>query len=216
MLESLHRPHHAAGAVLSVLLLFALTAPVQAAIYFEATFGFPSDDPATLFDDDSAGTDFDFDLDTNSAISGAIGIDGGLLRSELEVTFRDTEGILIETDPPSADAGSGSFENVSLMSNVYLDLPLPAGFELFAGGGIGLVVFDGDITGTGSLDAADFDDAGFGFAYQFKAGITYELTRNIKITTGYRFWSASEIDFDAFELDDLDIHAVDIGLRLSF
>ena len=197
--------------------LLAMSAPyASAAIYVDFSAGFPSDDPATLFDDDAAGTDFEFDLETNVAFSGAIGIDGGLLRSELELTFRDTEGILLETNPPSADAGSGSFANISLMSNVYVDLPLPGGFEIFAGGGIGLVAFDGDASGTGSLNTADFDDAGYGFAYQLKAGVAYELTRNLQLTAGYRYWASSEIDFGSFELDDLETHAIDFGLRLSF
>ncbi|MEM6853041.1 MAG: outer membrane beta-barrel protein [Planctomycetota bacterium] len=197
--------------------LLAMSAPYAgAAIYVDFSAGFPSDDPATLFDDDAAGTDFEFDLETNVAFSGAIGIDGGLLRSELELTFRDTEGILLETNPPSADAGSGSFDNISLMSNVYVDLPLPGGFEIFAGGGIGLVAFDGDASGTGSLNTADFDDAGYGFAYQLKAGVAYELTRNLQLTAGYRYWASSEIDFGSFELDDLETHAIDFGLRLSF
>ncbi|MEM9913926.1 MAG: outer membrane beta-barrel protein [Planctomycetota bacterium] len=197
--------------------LLAMSAPYgSAAIYVDFSAGFPSDDPATLFDDDAAGTDFEFDLETNVAFSGAIGIDGGLLRSELELTFRDTEGILLETNPPSADAGSGSFDNISLMSNVYVDLPLPGGFEIFAGGGIGLVAFDGDASGTGSLNTADFDDAGYGFAYQLKAGVAYELTRNLQLTAGYRYWASSEIDFGSFELDDLETHAIDFGLRLSF
>ncbi|MEM9419498.1 MAG: outer membrane beta-barrel protein [Planctomycetota bacterium] len=188
----------------------------SAFIYVDLGVGFPSNDPATLFDDDAAGTDFEFDLETNTAFYGAIGLDSGLFRNELELTFRDTEGVLLRTDPPSADAGSGSFDNISLMTNIYVDLPLPAGFEVFAGGGIGAVMFDGDATGTGSLDTADFDDAGYGFAYQLKAGIAYELTRNLQMTAGYRYWASTEIDFGDFELDDLESHAVDIGLRISF
>lgn len=195
-------------------LFYAAAAP--GLIYVDFSAGFPSDDPATLFDDDSAGTDFEFDLDTNAAFSGAIGLDGGFFRNELEITFRDTEGILLQTDPPSADAGSGSFDNISLMGNLYFDLPLPGGFELFAGGGIGVVMFDGDTNGTGSLATADFDDAGYGLAYQFKVGVAYELTRNLQLTAGYRFWAATEVDFGEFQLEDYEIHAIDFGLRLSF
>lgn len=201
--------------VLSLTLL-SFAFPASGLIYVDFSAGFPSDDPATLFDEDDADTDFEFDLDTNSAFSVAVGLDGGLLRNELEVTFRDTEGVLLSTDPPSADAGSGSFDNISLMTNVYLDLPLPGGFEVFAGGGIGLVVFDGQAQGTGSLDTADFDDSGYGFAYQFKAGVAYELTRNLQLTAGYRYWASSKVDFGAFELDDVEVHAIDLGLRLSF
>ncbi|MEO0513740.1 MAG: outer membrane beta-barrel protein [Planctomycetota bacterium] len=193
-----------------------LALPAHGLIYVDFSAGFPSDDPATLFDDDAAGTDFEFDLETNAAFSGAIGLDSGIFRNELELTFRDTEGILLQTNPPSADAGSGSFDNISLMTNLYFDLPLPGGFELFAGGGIGVVMFDGDASGTGSLGTADFDDAGYGLAYQFKVGVAYELTRNLQLTAGYRYWAASEVDFGEFELDDYDTHAIDFGLRVSF
>ena len=190
--------------------------PASASIYVDFSAGFPSDDPATLFDDDAAGTDFEFDLDTNSAFSLALGTDGGILRNELEVTFRDVEGILLRTDPPSADAGSGSFDNISLMSNVFLDVPLPANFEFFVGGGVGLVVFDGDASGTGSLGSIDFDEAGYGFAYQLKGGLAYHLTDNVALTAGYRYWRSGEIDFGSFELEDVEVHAIDLGLRLSF
>jgi opacity protein-like surface antigen len=188
-----------------------------AGVYLDAAWGFPSDDPATLFDDDEADTDFNFDLETNSAVSLAVGWDGLLLRSELEVTFRDTEGVLIRTDPPSADAGSGSFENISVMTNYFFDVPIPGTqLEVFAGGGFGLVAFDGEASGTGSLDLADFEDSGYGFAYQFKVGLLYNLTPNVGLTAGYRYWHSSEVDFGEFELDDFEVHAIDFGVRLTF
>lgn len=190
--------------------------PAVAIIYVDFSAGFPSDDPATLFDDDSAGTDYDFDLDTNTALSVAVGLDGVLFRNEIELTFRDTEGVLIETDPPSADAGSGSFDNISLMTNMYLDVPIGFGFDIFVGAGIGLVMFDGEASGSGSLGSADFDDAGYGFAYQFKGGLAYNLTNNLALTAGYRYWRSNEIDFGDFQLEDVEVHAIDFGLRLSF
>lgn len=201
---------------ITALLLVATHRSASAGLYVDFSAGFPSDDPATLFDDDSAGTDFEFDLDTNSAFSGAIGLDAGLLRNELEITFRDTEGILLKTDPPSADAGSGSFDSISLMGNLYFDIPAPFGFEFFVGGGLGVVMFDGEASGSGSLGSADFDDAGYGFAYQLKAGVAYELTRNLQLTAGYRYWASNEVDFGDFQLDDLEVHAIDFGLRINF
>ena len=188
----------------------------SAGIYVDFSAGFPSDDPATLFDDDEADTDFTFDLETNSAFSVALGTDSWFLRNELELTFRDTEGILLNTDPPSADAGSGSFDNISLMSNIYLDVPLVAGFELFAGGGVGVVMFDGEAEGSGSLDDIDFEDAGYGFAYQLRGGLLYKITPNLAVHGGYRYWRSGEIQFDNFELEDVEIHAVELGVRLTF
>ncbi|MEL7087986.1 MAG: P44/Msp2 family outer membrane protein [Planctomycetota bacterium] len=193
-----------------------ITPSAAAGIYVDFSAGFPSDNPSELVDDDAAGTNFDFDLDTSSAFSIALGIDGGLIRSELEATFRDTDGILLRTDPPSADAGSGSFDSTSIMSNVYLDVPIGFGFEVFAGGGVGVALFDGEVSGTGSLDAAAFDDLGVGFATQLRGGVAYEITRNLQFTAGVRYFRSSEIDFGAFELEDSEIFSVDLGLRLTF
>ncbi|MEM7627683.1 MAG: outer membrane beta-barrel protein [Planctomycetota bacterium] len=204
--------------IASIFTLAALAQPssASAGIYVDFSAGFPSDNPSELIDDDAAGTDFEFDLDTNSAFSIAVGIDGGLLRNEVEATFRDTDGILLSTDPPSADAGSGSFDSTAIMNNYYLDVPIGFGFEVFAGGGVGIVLFDGEVSGTGSLDTADFDDLGVGFAYQLRGGLAYEITRNLQFTAGVRYFRSSEIDFGAFELDDAEIFSVDLGLRLTF
>lgn len=204
------------SAPFAALLLLTFARPAAAIIYVDFSAGFPSDDPATLFDDDSAGTDYEFDLDTNTALSVAVGLDGILFRNEIELTFRDTEGVLVETNPPSADAGSGSFDNISLMTNMYLELPIGFGFDIFAGGGIGVVMFDGEASGSGSLGSADFDDAGYGFAYQLKAGVAYNLTNNLALTAGYRYWRSNEVDFGEFELNDVEVHAIDLGLRLTF
>jgi opacity protein-like surface antigen len=205
----------------SVLLLFCFTAllstPAHARIYVDVAAGFPSDDPAELFDDDSAGTDYTFDLDTNSAFYAAVGWDAWIIRSELEVSFRDTEGVLIETDPPSLDAGSGSFENLSLMTNYYLDIPIPATpLEVFAGGGFGLVIFDGEAEGTGSLASGELEGDGYGFAYQLRAGLLWNVTPNVGLHAGYRYWNAQEVDFGDFEIDEVEIHSVDVGLRITF
>lgn len=207
---------HRLAAPLLASALLAIAHPAEALIYVDFSAGFPSDDPATLFDDDAAGTDYEFDLDTNTAFSVAVGLDGKLFRQELELTFRDTEGVLLETDPPSADAGSGDFDNISLMANLYLDVPIGFKFDLFAGGGIGVVMFDGQAQGSGSLGSADFDDAGYGFAYQFKAGVAYNLTNNLALTAGYRYWRSNEIDFGDFELEDVEVHSIDFGLRITF
>ncbi len=219
MLLALRRPRTGSTLALNIALLGGLgllVAPAQAKIYLDLGFGFPSNDPATLFDDEEAETDFTFDLDTNSAISVAVGTDSWFLRNELELTFRDTEGILLQTDPPSADAGSGSFDNISLMSNLYLDVPLIAGFELFAGGGVGVVMFDGQASGSGSLSDIEFDDAGYGLAYQLRGGVMYNATPNLGFHGGYRYWRSGEVEFDNFQLDDVEVHAVEIGVRLSF
>lgn len=190
----------------------------SAGIYVEAAVGFPVTTSDTFFDDVQGGDpDFDVDFDSQTAFYGAIGIDGGLLRSELELTFRsaDVENFSISGGGPSA--GSGSFDTVSLMSNLYLDIPVPAtGISVWAGGGVGVVQFDGDVQSVATLDDADFGSAEYGFAYQFRAGVTVDLTRNISLNTGYRYWRAEEIDFGSASLDSTELHSIDVGLRFTF
>ena len=195
-----------------------LPTSAAAGVYVEAAVGFPSSSAETLFDDrDSGQPDFEVDFDTNSVFYGAVGIDGGLFRSELELSFRDGDVDSFQFADGGPSAGSGSFDSVALMSNVYLDVPLAlTGFRVWAGGGLGVVQFDGNVESVGTLDDADFDDAAYGFAYQLRAGVSYDLTRNLSVNAGYRFWHAGEVDFDNVRMDETELHTIDIGLRLTF
>ena len=195
-----------------------LPATAAAGIYIEASVGFPTTSPESLFDDDDSGDpDFDVDFDSNTVFYGAVGIDGELFRSELEISFRDTDIDSFSESGGGPVAGSGSFDSVSLMSNFYLDVPLPlTGFSVWAGGGVGVVMFDGDVENVSSLDDADFGDAEYGFAYQLRAGVTYDFTRNLSLNVGYRYWRAGEVDFDNARLEETELQTIDIGLRLTF
>jgi len=195
-----------------------LPASAAAGVYIEGAIGFPSTSAETLFEgDDSGQPDFEADFDTSNVFYGAVGIDGGLFRSELELSFRDSDIENFRTSGGGPAAGSGSFDSVALMSNLYLDLPLPAtGFSVWAGGGVGVVQFEGNIDSVGSLDDSDFEDAEYGFAYQLRAGVTYDLTRNLSVNAGYRYWHAGEVDFENVRLDETELHTIDIGLRLTF
>ena len=192
--------------------------PAAAGIYLEGAVGFVSSSPNAIFDDDDAGDDdFDVDFDADSVFYGAVGLEAGLIRSELELSFRDSDVDNFRVSGGGPQAGSGSFDTVSLMTNLYLDVPLPlTGFSVWAGGGAGVVQFDGEVQSVSSLDDADFDDAGYGFAWQVRAGVSYDLTRNLTVNAGYRYWRAGEVDFSNVTLDETELHTVDLGLRLTF
>jgi len=192
--------------------------PASAGIYIEGAIGFPVTTTDTFFDDVQGGDpDFDVDFDSKTAFYGAVGIDGGLFRSELELGFRsaDVENFSVSGGGPSS--GSGSFDTVSLMSNLYLDIPVPAtGVSVWAGGGVGVVQFDGNVESVATLSSTDFEDAEYGFAYQLRAGVTIDLTRNLSLNTGYRYWRSEEIDFSNVSLNATELHSIDVGLRLTF
>lgn len=203
----------------SMLALLMAAGPVASAgVYVEGAIGFPVTTGDTFFDDVQGGDpDFDVDFDSETAFYIAVGIEGWVFRSELELTFRsaDVENFSINGGGPSS--GSGSFDTVSLMSNFYVDIPVPAtGLSVWAGAGVGVVQFDGDVQSVGTLDDADFGNAEYGFAYQIRAGVTIDLTSNLSLNTGYRYWRAEEIDFGSASLDSTELHSIDVGLRLTF
>ncbi len=196
----------------------AWASPAPAEIYIEASVGFPVSTSDSFFDDAQVGDpDFDVDFDSQTAFFGAIGIDGGLFRSELELGFRSTDVENFSIGGGGPTSGSGSFDTISLMSNLYLDVEIPTtGLSVWAGGGAGVVQFDGDVRSVATLDDADFGSAEYGFAYQLRAGITIDLTRNLSLNTGYRYWRAESIDFSSVSLEETEIQSVEVGLRLTF
>ncbi len=54
---------------------------------------------------------------------------------------------------------------------------------------------------------------GFSLAYQAMVGLNFEVGDDMDIFTGYRFMGAWEPDYEAFELDRLDTHNIEVGVK---
>jgi opacity protein-like surface antigen len=158
------------------------------------------------------------EFDDGFGASVAIGFDLPALpiSIEAEYTWRDAETETLNVTglgfPVSFDADLGSH---AFMLNGILNLKLgETPFGLYAGGGVGYVLTTVDLAAVAGLPV-DGDEEDFTFAYQLRGGVTLDLTDNIILFGGVRWFDATEPDIDGVEveLQSLDF---ELGLRLYF
>ena len=138
-------------------------------------------------------------------------------------------------------AGTCSYDDdaklgvTTLMANAYMDLGKYSGFTPYVGAGLGgAMVHWGDLKNTEYEDADPTNSAtsthdGNGewrFAYALHAGVSYDLTSNLKLDTGYTYKHIEGGNMFSFESGnansgpqgfdgDIEIHTVRAGLRWS-
>ncbi|MCB1424120.1 MAG: porin family protein [Nitratireductor sp.] len=133
---------------------------------------------------------------------------------------------------------TGELAVTTLMANAYVDLGNFAGFTPYAGAGIGgAVVHWSDIDNneicvsgdcTGSPGDSEHDGNGeWRFAYALHAGVSYDLTANMKLDAGYTFKHIEGGHMFNFEGGNansgqqgfdggIKIHTVRAGIRWTF
>ena len=92
----------------------------------------------------------------------------------------------------SVDSDTTAYE---LMANAYVDLGTFAGFTPYVGAGAGAVhlEYDTNCSFGGSACSATFDQldvdngSDWRFAYSLMAGVSYDVSQNLKLDVGYRF-----------------------------
>ncbi len=160
----------------------------------------------------ASGLDFDADYDAGYGIGLVGGWDFGQnFRVEGEWTFRS-----YAVDSVSAEGfgfkGSGNADLNVLMINGYFDLPWKDHrFVPYIGSGIGLAILSADDVGAGGEKI--LDDTDTAFAYQFMAGLSYDLTNNVTAGVEYRFLDTTDtLDADI----DSTTHSILFNLRYRF
>lgn len=158
-----------------------------------------------------------FDLGFN--IGGAIGYDYGNIRAEGEIAYRlndiDEFAVLGFIFP-----GGGDVSALSFMVNGYYDLHSansPLVPYLGLGVGFANVMVDASVGGIPLLVA---DDDDLVFAYQFMAGIGYEISPTTALTVGYRYFQTSDASFSDPGFPDVEAeiqsHEFNFGVRVMF
>jgi opacity protein-like surface antigen len=156
-----------------------------------------------------------------------------MFRFEAEYTFMNND---VEV-AGAAGLSSPAAGNVNLrawMLNVYHDFQIcDWGWKPYVGAGIGM--YQSEIN---SLYPAFFDVvgppmAGVGvnttsdmtFAFQFRAGASYQICERMEFYTGYRFFHGDELTFSAppfsvfaptFHPDGAEMHCLELGVRVGF
>ena len=146
------------------------------------------------------------------------------LRVELEGAYRPLDvdgakGVLLNSAP--VDVGlSGELDTWSLMVNAHYEMSLGAA-RPYLGAGLGVARHDGELTlsspllvsvlGTNSVRESGDDTV---FAYQFMAGLGFEVSDNVTLFGGYRYMGTDDMEIEAFTAS-YGTHAIEAGLRVG-
>ena len=146
------------------------------------------------------------DKNTGFVIGGVLGYDFGNFRVDGELIFRlntidSLGGVSLNPGGFSEEKDSSTYVS-SYMVNGYFDFPTEGPLKPYIGGGIGFATVSIDWVTPVFFFSSDpvADDNDSGLAYQFSAGIGYEIDINpeinpttIVVTLGYRYFAIEEL-----------------------
>jgi outer membrane autotransporter protein len=191
----------------TTLAFLALSAPAQAAgsgwyVNLSGGANWVSDDG---FFASTVATDtltFSPDSDAGWMISGAVGLSLNNmvqgLRVEAEVAYRDNQvdGVW-SSSAAISDSGALDYDHstLSVMANVWYDFDL-GNVRPYVGGGVGWAEteLDGTFIG-GGLPVISHSDNGF--AWQLGAGLNFDISPNVQLGLGYRYFEGPEVNIGA-------------------
>ena len=166
-------------------------------------------------------------FDPGVRVSGALGYDFGKFRAEGEISYRlnDTDEGTIGGIPGSGPV-NGDVAALSVMANGYYDIEMGNSLTPYIGVGIGFANLWADITAPNVSTLQLIDDSAIVFAYQFIAGLSFNLTNSpASITFDYRYFGTSDPNFDTgpafiaglpdFE-SEYSNHSFNIGVMYRF
>ena len=165
-------------------------------------------------------------LDLDEAYFGGlvVGRDFGMVRIEMEGAYRPLEFSRISVlNAPVADS-SGELDVISVMGNVYLDLPVTDWLEFYVGGGVGLAWMETRVEQefsffnqfSNSEDQFLNADNDIVWAYQAMAGVAVHVGPNVTLSGGVRYFTTQDPEFERTEYNGPDIPSVEVGVRVNF
>jgi opacity protein-like surface antigen len=149
-------------------------------------------------------------LDAGFLGTAAVGYDfAGPFRAEAEYGWQKNDLDTLSYSNRIGNINQGDLKTQSMMVNGYYDVDTGSPWSPFVGAGIGWAKVD---LNTPALPFGDNDDV---FAYQFMAGVAYNVSANLAIDAQYRFFGTQDATIqDAdFSMNSNDLM---LGLRYSF
>lgn len=144
-----------------------------------------------------AASNFDLDTDGAGIYGGAFGLRYNHFRIEAALSYSDHDTTLKNSSVLSNFSGS-EVSALTLMANMYYDIPVSRRVSLFVGAGAGYAWVDYDIlynaagvtpsNGRFLKASADLDS----FAYQGILGLSVTLTNAVKMSFSYRYLGVLE------------------------
>ncbi len=158
------------------------------------------------------------DADTGFVIGGAVGLNlsnmmSGL-RVEIEAAYRENQidgAWTSNTGPPGVSTGTLDIDHstFSVLANAWYDFPL-GNVAPYIGGGVGWAEteLDGHYLG-GTTGPFNFSDSGF--AWQLGAGINFDVSPNVKLGVGYRYFKGPDVTVGSVLVGNSATSDVDAG-----
>ncbi len=193
--------------------LFAATPAQAASNWYVSVFGganWADDNTVSVATSTTSSADtlsWATDPDTGFIVGGAIGMSFGHmvsgLRGEVEVAYRQSklDGIWTTNVGTPTNVSSGTIDadhsTFSVMANVWYDFDL-GGVSPYIGGGIGWAEteIDGQLVGDPVGDGP-FDFSDNGFAWQLGGGINFDISPNVKLGVGYRYFEGPDVTINS-------------------
>ncbi|MFM7191813.1 MAG: outer membrane protein [Microcystaceae cyanobacterium] len=167
------------------------------------------------------------------SVNGAVGYRLEDFRVEAEYSFFNN-GIDIASANGLRQAGfapaaaSGDVNLYAYMVNFYYDIPLDnSRWKPYVGLGLGF--YKSQINGATAsffnipslgvdIPAVNATSNNMPFAYQIRAGIGYEVSRNAEIYLGYRYFHGEQLEFTSpglgtFNPNGANVHNIELGIR---
>ena len=142
----------------------------------------------------------------------------GTFRAEIEYNINgkteDSANVIVDSfDPAKADF---KIETQALMLNGYYNFETGSKFSPYIGAGIGFARIKGSASATGVFyDYSTESIKKTNFAWQAGVGVSYDITNNFAIDTGYRYMDYGDFEKDGAKLDTI-AHEFYTGVRVSF
>jgi len=162
---------------------------------------------------DSSGS-VDLSFNTGYAVSGVVGYEfGNGLRLEGELNYRQADTDKVSVGGLSASINSDVW-SIGMMANAYYDFKNSSIVTPYIGGGIGFAnvnVGDGNVGGV-QVWSEDDDTV---FAYQLAVGTGFDVTKELTVDLGYRYFATQDPSFGLADAE-YSSHNVMVGLRYRF
>lgn len=167
-----------------------------------------------------SGASGDLKFDTGYGVGATGGYDFGTYRVEAEFAYRKNDNKEI-TGGGSTDPVGGDTSSMALMMNGYYDFRMVSPTIVpYLGGGIGFARVSEKATDP--TIGTVIDDSDVVFAYQFAAGVGFDVSKRVTIDLGYKYFATSDPSFAVTGAGGTKIdaeyksHNIFLGARYSF
>jgi opacity protein-like surface antigen len=199
--------------ILSCIFLLVFSSAALGAEGFYAGFnaGFSYLDDATV-SQVGAGNTVEVEYDSGLGFSGVVGYDFGTPRVEGEIAYLKNDIDKLSTQGTTV-SGSGDATTWSFMLNGYVDIENRSAFTPYFGGGIGLASVSMENIIISNFNLGSESDTAF--AYNFAAGIAWEIKEPITLDLRYRYFATTNPELGSYEAE-YAASMVILGIRYTF